>query len=79
MKTRTGKWVRYNAEGAMVKGWYQVKGAEAELYPDQAGKIYYYDHMTGMMAKGTITIDGITYHFDQITGELLSSVMFSLS
>ena len=70
MMNKTGKWVRYNAQGAMAKGWYTVTGPEVQLYPDQAGNTYYYDTRTGLMAKGWIVIDHHRYHFDEITGVL---------
>ncbi|MBR1862367.1 MAG: BspA family leucine-rich repeat surface protein [Lachnospiraceae bacterium] len=71
MKEKKGKWVRYDKNGSMLKGWVTIEGDLADLYPDQAGKVYYYDHKTGLMAKGEITIDGVTYHFDERTGERL--------
>lgn len=57
----------------MIKGWYTVKeGTEdAKLYPTQVGNTYYYDSRTGLMAKGSITIDGINYTFDSVTGALI--------
>ncbi len=55
-----GKWVRYDANGAMIKGWYA-----------QDGKRWYYDLNTGAMYKGWSTIDGQTYHFDETTGVLI--------
>ena len=55
-----GKWVRYDANGAMIKGWYV-----------QDGKRWYYDLNTGAMYKGWSTIDGQTYHFDETTGVLI--------
>lgn len=67
---KTGKWVRYDSEGRMYKGWYTVEGADAELYPTQAGNTYYYDPKTGLMARGYVYIDGVQYHFDEITGVL---------
>ncbi len=67
----TGKWVRYTAEGMMVKGWYEVNGDDLLIYPEQAGNIYYYDRKTGLMAKGWTNIDGVNYHFDEVTGVLL--------
>lgn len=70
MKNKSGKWVRYDENGAMLKGWVIIEGALAELYPDQVGNIYYYDKRTGMMIKGSITIDGRGCHFDEITGAL---------
>ena len=70
MINKTGKWIRYDAKGAMIKGWYTVEGAEAELYPAQKGNTYYYDTKTGTMAKGDCVIDGVLYHFDGLTGAL---------
>ncbi len=64
-----GKWVRYDANGKMVKGWYTVEGDDAKLYPDQAGNTYYYDQVTGLMAKGFAVIDGVEYYFDEVTGK----------
>ena len=58
----TGKWVRYDADGHMVKGWQTT---------DQG--IYYFDPVYGTMAKGTATIDGTTYYFDTNTGILQST------
>ena len=55
----TGKWVRYNAEGRMIKGW-----------SEQNGNRYYFDLETGAMAKGTTTIDGTVYTFSWVTGAL---------
>ncbi len=63
-----GKWVRYDQNGAMYKGWYSVTGRDADIYPAQAGNIYYYDPKTGLMAKGWTTIDGKQYFFDEVTG-----------
>ena len=51
----TGKWVRYDAQGHMIKGW-------------SADKRYYFDLTYGTMAKGQVTIDGRTYNFDKVTG-----------
>ena len=58
----TGKWVRYDANGHMVKGWQTT---------DQGR--YYFDPVYGTMAKGTATIDGTTYYFDPNTGILQST------
>lgn len=66
----SGKWVRYDADGKMYKGWYTVEGQDAEIYPEQAGNTYYYDPQTGLMAKGNVEIAGQTYYFDEITGVL---------
>lgn len=70
INNRTGKWVRYDANGKMYKGWYTVEGADAAIYPDQVGNTYYYDHKTGLMAKGWVEIDGQNYYFDEVTGVL---------
>ena len=53
----TGKWVRYDAQGHMIKGW-------------STDKRYYFDPIYGTMAKGDAVIDGRTYHFDKNTGVL---------
>ena len=66
-----GKWVRYDAKGAMIKGWYTVEGDQAALYPAQKGNTYYYDLLTGAMLKGEQTIDGKTYQFDAVSGVLV--------
>ena len=55
----TGKWVRYDADGHMVKGWQTT---------DQG--TYYFDPVYGTMAKGNAVIDGATYYFDVNTGIL---------
>ncbi len=67
-----GKWVRYDSEGKMIKGWYKVQGSDEQLYPEQVGNVYYYDRQTGLMAKGSVTIDGTLYTFDEISGKLTS-------
>ena len=54
---RIGKWVRYDADGHMVKGW----------QTNDAGT-YYFDMTYGTMAKGNTTIDGVPCSFDQTTG-----------
>lgn len=79
MANHTGKWVRYDGNGQMLKGWVTIEGSLASLYPTQSGKTYYYDTLTGLMAKGTVTLntapDGSyvtrTYYFDETTGELV--------
>ncbi len=48
-----GKWVRYDANGHMMKGW---------------DGDYYFDPTYGTMAKGNVTIDGVEYYFDENTG-----------
>lgn len=53
----TGKWVRYDENGHMVKGWQTT----------EAG-VYYFETITGAMAKGSVTIDGVNYYFDPTTG-----------
>jgi glucan-binding YG repeat protein len=56
----TGKWVRYDENGRMVKGWQTTEEGT-----------YYFDEIFGTMAKGTVTIDGEEYRFDGITGILV--------
>ena len=58
---RVGKWVRYDADGHMVKGWQTT----------EAGT-YFFDYTYGTMAKGGKVIDGVSYHFDETTGILIS-------
>ena len=70
-KNKDGKWVRYDKNGRMIKGWYTVDAKEAETYPKQAGNTYYYNLKTGEMSKGWLTIDGKQYHFDEKTGVLV--------
>ena len=70
IRDRAGKWVRYDENGVMLKGWVKIQGQLEKYYPDQVGNIYYYDQKTGLMAKGNVTINGVQYHFDEITGVL---------
>ena len=67
-----GKWVRYDQNGKMMKGWVTIaKDSElAKLYPKQGGNTYYYDYKTGLMAKGWTKIGGKLYLFDEVTGAL---------
>ncbi len=53
----TGKWVRYDENGHMIKGW-QITDAGT----------YYFEPITGAMAKGTVVIEGVAYTFDVVTG-----------
>ena len=52
-----GKWVRYDANGHMIKGW--------DTNDDGT---YYFDLVTGAMTKGDATIDGLPCSFDTVTG-----------
>ncbi|MBR1860731.1 MAG: pre-peptidase C-terminal domain-containing protein [Lachnospiraceae bacterium] len=70
INNKAGKWVRYDNEGKMLKGWVEIKGDLAEAYPDQVGNKYYYDTRTGLMAKGWVKIDGVDYYFDETSGVL---------
>ncbi len=70
IKNKDGKWVRYDNDGKMLKGWVEIKGDLATAYPDQKGNTYYYDTRTGLMAKGWVKIDGKDYFFDEVTGVL---------
>ena len=71
MQKKDGKWVRYDQNGKMMKGWVTITGDLARLYPGQNGNTYYYDTRTGLMAKGWLTIEGKRHHFDEISGKLL--------
>ena len=73
--TRYGKWVRYDANGHMVKGWCQGKDGDAKVIssPDDAepgASVYYFDLVYGTMAKGDAEIDGQHYYFDPGSGVL---------
>ena len=70
MKNKKGKWTRYGVDGKMLKGWVTIEGELADIYPDQAGNTYYYDTVTGLMAKGVVTLNGVKYSFNEITGAL---------
>lgn len=59
-QVRYGKWVRYDENGHMVKGW----------DTDSDGNTYFFDLVYGTMAKGNVWIDGTEYYFDPITGVL---------
>ena len=72
IRGRTGKWVRYDENGQMLKGWVKIEGALAKYYPEQRGNVYYYDHKTGLMAKGNVTLGGKNYYFNEVTGVLES-------
>lgn len=63
LMTGKGKWVRYDAEGHMVKGWQTT-----------ADGTYYFDLTYGTMAKGYATIDGVEYYFNKETGLLERTV-----
>ena len=56
-----GKWVRYDADGHMIKGW-DTQGVDR----------FYFDPIAGAMAKGVVMIDGIRYWFDSRTGALIA-------
>ena len=53
------KWVRYDEDSHMVKGWDKLDG-----------NTYYFDKITGAMLKGEAVIDDEEYVFDEITGIL---------
>lgn len=50
----TGKWVRYDENGHMIKGWQTTEKGT-----------YYFDPTFGTMAKGVTEIDGVPCAFDQ--------------
>lgn len=63
--TRSGKWVRYDANGHMIKGWSN----------NSAGNKFYFDKTFGTMAKGYCTIDGVEYYFNDTNGKLEKIVL----
>lgn len=70
MKNKKGKWLRYDQNGNVLKGWVTIGGDLAELYPDEVGNTYYYDTVTGLMAKDVVNLNGVKYSFNEITGAL---------
>jgi hypothetical protein len=70
-----GKWVRYDANGHMIKGWSAGYGADARTIASASEAngeaVYYFDPTYGTMAKGEVTIDGVTYTFAADTGILV--------
>ena len=75
-----GKWVRYDANGHMVKGedcqngkWYYfepVTGAMIKgpwTLPD--GRKVYYDPKTGIMQYGSVAVNNQLYYFDPVYGK----------
>ena len=80
-----GKWVRYDADGGMVKGeefryggWYWFDPVTGEMIKDfvfipeegTEGKWVYYDQINGQMHHGESCIDGNWYYFDEWTGKM---------
>ena len=70
IQNKDGKWVRYDENGKMMKGWVTITGELAKAYPNQKGHTYFYDYQTGLMAKGWTTIGGTRYFFDETSGVL---------
>lgn len=78
---RVGKWVRYDAQGHMIKGWCAGSGTTARVVSGpydsaiKAGEsVYYFDKVYGTMAKGKVRIDGKWYEFNTATGVLIGEV-----
>lgn len=69
---KIGKWVRYDKDGHMIKGWCAGTGADAVAIANQnegnGAPVYYFDMTYGTMAKGIVTIDGNEYSFDEVSG-----------
>jgi len=64
---KVGKWVRYDENGHMVKGW-----------DEKDGQRYYFDPVYGTMAKGIVTIDGKSYTFNEENGACIGSTNISV-
>ena len=62
------KWVRYDDEGRMVKGWYTNDNGT-----------YYYDLITGAMSKGDVLLDGVHYGFNAVTGVMLDKAWLNIN
>lgn len=61
-----GKWVRYDENGGMIKGW-DIKDSN----------VYYFDEITGAMTKGEFCdTDGYWYLFDENTGIMQTGHIF---
>ena len=58
-----GRWVRYDANGQMVRGWSE-------------DRFWYFNPVNGAMAKGTVLIDGVEYEFDVETGRRITRIGF---
>ena len=68
-----GKWVRYDENGRMIKGWSPMDIEEAvENWFVMFAGVYYFDPITGAMAKGEMTIGNAECYFDETTGRLIS-------
>ena len=52
--------MRYDENGHMVKGWNVNENGT-----------YYFDQITGAMAKGALLLDDVQYGFDPIMGTML--------
>ncbi len=84
IKNKEGKWVRYNENGVMMKGWVTISVASRygnleEIYPEQVGNTYYYDTKTGQMIKGWAKLDDSfshnnRYYFDPVTGIMAKGI-----
>ena len=67
----TGKWVRYDYYGSMKKG-VQYDQAHDHREPNDPWYWYYFDPITGAMAKGYAELeDGRRQYYDKITGQLV--------
>lgn len=64
---RVGKWVRYDGDGHMIKGWSENENGR-----------YYFDMTFGTMAKGYCTIDGVEYYFNTENGILSETLVDGL-
>ena len=53
-----GKWVRYDENGHMVKGW-----------DTNNDGTYYFEQLSGSMANGDLQLDRILCMFDDETGD----------
>ena len=86
-----GKWVRYDAQGRMVKGenyydggWYRfdevtgamIKGWYTTYSQNGQELTYYYDTVSGKMVYGQVEIDGVPCIFDKATGVGLNQVWY---
>lgn len=60
-----GKWVYYDENGHMVKGFYSLTDGNGNQ------KNVFYDYITGAMQHGEYCLDNNWYRFDSITGAMV--------
>ena len=85
---KVGKWVRYDANGHMVKGWQTteagtyyfdpVYGTMAKGLVEIEKNIFYFEPTEGKIVKGLTSIDGNIYYFDLESGIAVKNVSMTI-